>query len=97
MIGKNKAETILMSLYREIVIDGNYENSYPMRFGMDICVNEKGVEIRNQLAVLLLQDKFVYDKWSGKSILEEINNIISELGIKKRTKIIQTLKQRQLN
>jgi len=84
MIGKNKTASILMDIYNEIVIDDNYSKHYPMRFGLEICVTESGVEIRNRLASLLYEDINVSYCWSERSTLDVIGNFIRDLGVLKK-------------
>lgn len=84
MIGKGKTTKTLTTLYREIIIDDDPEKRYPMRFGLDICVSDDGVRIRNDLAIELLQDEKIAQNWSDESLLEEIDSTIRDLGLQKK-------------
>ena len=85
MVGKGKLVSILIKLYREIFIDETRQKQFAMRFGLDICVTNEGVKIRNELASLLFQNKTVASNWSDKSLLEHLDNSIQTLGsLKKR-------------
>ncbi|MEX1247844.1 MAG: hypothetical protein WEA61_05135 [Anaerolineales bacterium] len=84
MVGKSKTANFLTQIYREIVIDEKHDKQFPMRFGLDICVTEKGVKGRNELAIQLIQEDKIAANWSDKSLLEKIDNTILELGVCKK-------------
>jgi hypothetical protein len=87
MVGKHKLALFLTRINREIIINQEISRHYPMRFGLDICVSEEGVSIRNDLAILLLQDKRIADKWSDKSLVAIIDNTIRDLGTSKKNDV----------